>query len=164
MIVEAVAPEVLWAVPTEDRVLALTIDDGPSSHTAEILEVLAEHDAGATFFVIGGRVEFEAHGNVRPPPLTSVSLAIEAADSDSMIMGAEHLPARADVAGELTHASGDAAWAAGMEDEVGTLSVGKRADFVIVDRDPLTAPAEELWGTRVLRTVIDGETVYEAAP
>jgi hypothetical protein len=58
----------------------------------------------------------------------------------------------------------DAAWAAGMEDEVGTLSVGKRADFVIVDRDPLTAPAEELWGTRVLRTVIDGETVYEAAP
>ena len=57
----------------------------------------------------------------------------------------------------------DAAWAAGMEDEVGTLAVGKRADFVIVDRDPFTAPAEELWGTRVLRTVIDGETVYEAA-
>ena len=55
----------------------------------------------------------------------------------------------------------DAAWAAGMEDEVGTLSVGKRADFVIVDRDPFTAPAEELWKTRVLRTVIDGETVYE---
>jgi predicted amidohydrolase YtcJ len=58
----------------------------------------------------------------------------------------------------------DAAWAAGMEDEVGTLAVGKRADFVIVDRDPLTVPAEELWSTRVLRTVIDGETVYEAAP
>ena len=58
----------------------------------------------------------------------------------------------------------DAAWAAGMEDEVGTLSVGRRADFVIVDRDPFTGPAEDLWKTRVLRTVIDGETVYEAAP
>lgn len=58
----------------------------------------------------------------------------------------------------------DAAWAAGMEDEVGTLTPGKRADFVIVDRDPFTAPAEELWKTRVLRTVIDGETVYEAGP
>ena len=56
----------------------------------------------------------------------------------------------------------DAAWAAGMENEVGTLTVGKRADFIVVDRDPLTAPAEELWRTRVLRTVIDGETVYEA--
>ena len=58
----------------------------------------------------------------------------------------------------------DAAWAAGMEDEVGSLAVDKRGDFVIVDRDPLTAPAEELWKTRVLRTVIDGETVYEAVP
>jgi hypothetical protein len=57
----------------------------------------------------------------------------------------------------------DAAWAAGMEDEVGTLTVGKRADFVIVDRDPFTVPVEELFGTRVLRTVIDGETVFEAA-
>jgi hypothetical protein len=57
----------------------------------------------------------------------------------------------------------DAAWAAGMEDEVGTLTVGKRADFVIVDRDPFTVPAEDLFGTRVLRTVIDGETVFEAA-
>ena len=56
----------------------------------------------------------------------------------------------------------DAAWAAGMEDDVGMLSVGKKADFVIVDRDPLTAPAEDLWKTRVLRTVIDGETVYQA--
>jgi len=58
----------------------------------------------------------------------------------------------------------DAARAAGMEDEVGSLAVGKRADFVIVDRDPLTAPVEDLWKTRVLRTVIDGETVYEAEP
>ncbi|CAN5810175.1 amidohydrolase [soil metagenome] len=56
----------------------------------------------------------------------------------------------------------EAAWAAGMEDEVGTLSVGKRADFVIVDRDPLTAPVDDLWQTQVLRTVIDGKTVYEA--
>ena len=58
----------------------------------------------------------------------------------------------------------DAARAAGMEDEVGSLAVGKRADFVIVDRDPLTAPVEDLWKTRVLRTVIDGQTAYEAEP
>ena len=58
----------------------------------------------------------------------------------------------------------DAARAAGMEDEVGSLAVGKRADFILVDRDPLTAPVEDLWKTRVLRTVIDGRTVYEAEP
>jgi peptidoglycan/xylan/chitin deacetylase (PgdA/CDA1 family) len=38
------------------RVVALTIDDAPSRHTQEILEVLAANDAHATFFVIGGQV------------------------------------------------------------------------------------------------------------
>ncbi|MBW3661339.1 MAG: amidohydrolase family protein, partial [Gemmatimonadetes bacterium] len=57
----------------------------------------------------------------------------------------------------------DAAAAAGMADEVGSLSVGKRADFLILDRDPMAAPTEEIWTIRVLRTVIGGETVYEEA-
>ncbi|MGH7559367.1 MAG: amidohydrolase, partial [Gemmatimonadota bacterium] len=56
-----------------------------------------------------------------------------------------------------------AAAAAGMDDEVGTLEVGKRADFLVLDRDIMAVPAEEIWRTQVLRTVIDGETVYEAS-
>jgi len=55
-----------------------------------------------------------------------------------------------------------AAHAASMEDEVGSLSVGKRADFLVLDRDYFEAPAEEIWRIRVLRTVVDGETAYEA--
>jgi predicted amidohydrolase YtcJ len=57
----------------------------------------------------------------------------------------------------------DAARAAGMGDEVGTLAVGRRADFLVLDRDPLAAAPLELRETRVLRTVIGGETVYESA-
>ena len=34
----------------------MTIDDGPSEHTQEILEILKENNATATFFVIGGQV------------------------------------------------------------------------------------------------------------
>ncbi|KFY17773.1 hypothetical protein V492_00394 [Pseudogymnoascus sp. VKM F-4246] len=37
--------------------IALTIDDAPSKHTAEIMEILKENDARATFFVIGSQVE-----------------------------------------------------------------------------------------------------------
>jgi predicted amidohydrolase YtcJ len=54
--------------------------------------------------------------------------------------------------------------AAGMESEVGSLQMGKRADFLVLDRDIMDVDAEEIWRTQVLRTVIDGETVYEAKP
>jgi len=50
------SPQVLFYVGTEEPVVALTIDDGPSSATAEILAVLAENGANATFFVIGDHV------------------------------------------------------------------------------------------------------------
>ncbi|KAI1279184.1 polysaccharide deacetylase [Xylaria sp. FL0933] len=49
-------PDVLWEVPTDKKVVALTIDDAPSAHTEEILEILNSHQATATFFVIGGQV------------------------------------------------------------------------------------------------------------
>lgn len=49
-------PDVLWHVFTSERVIALTIDDGPSAYTEEILEILKANDATATFFVIGSHV------------------------------------------------------------------------------------------------------------
>jgi peptidoglycan/xylan/chitin deacetylase (PgdA/CDA1 family) len=51
------APEVLFFVETDEPLVALTIDDGPHpSVTPEILDVLDEHEARATFFLIGERV------------------------------------------------------------------------------------------------------------
>ncbi len=55
-IAERLAPEVVFTVPVEERVVALTIDDGPSDETPEILRVLGDHGAGATFFVLGSAV------------------------------------------------------------------------------------------------------------
>jgi peptidoglycan/xylan/chitin deacetylase (PgdA/CDA1 family) len=51
-------PEVLFFVQTEQPLVALTIDDSPhATVTPNILDVLAKHQAHATFFVIGDRVE-----------------------------------------------------------------------------------------------------------
>lgn len=49
-------PDVLWHVPMKEKVIALTIDDAPSQFTQEMVDVLRENDAKATFFVIGGQV------------------------------------------------------------------------------------------------------------
>lgn len=49
-------PDVLWHVSTSEKMIALTIDDGPSAYTAEILEILKANDATATFFIIGSHV------------------------------------------------------------------------------------------------------------
>jgi peptidoglycan/xylan/chitin deacetylase (PgdA/CDA1 family) len=47
----------LFAVPTAERLIALTLDDGPDAvHTRDILRVLGENDARATFFLISSRV------------------------------------------------------------------------------------------------------------
>jgi predicted amidohydrolase YtcJ len=47
-------------------------------------------------------------------------------------------------------------------DRGGTIEVGKMADFILVDRNPLTAPLGTLHETKVLRTYIEGELVYSA--
>lgn len=57
----------------------------------------------------------------------------------------------------------DAAWAAFMEGEVGRLAPGLRADFVLLDRDPLAVPARELPRSAVLSTWVDGSRVFDAA-
>ena len=44
----------------------------------------------------------------------------------------------------------------------GRLAPGYVADFVVLDRDLTAIPAAEILKTRVLRTVVNGRTVYEA--
>jgi len=50
------------------------------------------------------------------------------------------------------------------EGEVGTLSVGKRADFIIIDRDPFHTPVEQIHETHVIATYLDGSAVYSDEP
>jgi len=48
-------------------------------------------------------------------------------------------------------------------EKIGSIAPGKQADLVLVDRDVLTVPKEELRDTRVLWTMVDGKIVWSAA-
>ena len=48
-----------------DKFVALTFDDGPSTLTPRILDILEKYDATATFFVIGGQVDATTEPTIR---------------------------------------------------------------------------------------------------
>ncbi|WP_067542268.1 polysaccharide deacetylase family protein [Nocardia crassostreae] len=51
-----VAGRIVPRVDTEEKVVALTFDDGPTAHTPQILRALAEAGVPATFYLIGSEL------------------------------------------------------------------------------------------------------------
>ena len=47
-----------------------------------------------------------------------------------------------------------------LEDQVGSLEAGKLADFVVLDRDLLTCPEDDIRDTKVLTTYLNGKPNY----
>lgn len=55
----------------------------------------------------------------------------------------------------------DAAYAGHQEDELGSLEPGKKADFIILDRDIFTVSPTELWQTQVHETWVNGVKITD---
>ncbi|MGA7307049.1 MAG: amidohydrolase family protein, partial [Rhodothermales bacterium] len=49
------------------------------------------------------------------------------------------------------------------EDKLGSLTQGKWADIVVLSKDLMTIPEEEIPSTEVVYTIVGGKVVYEAA-
>ena len=58
VIIRSLFPGLIWRIPNEENRVFLTFDDGPDPEvTPWVLDMLAEHQAKATFFCLGRNVE-----------------------------------------------------------------------------------------------------------
>ncbi|MFH8384773.1 amidohydrolase [Kitasatospora sp. NPDC018058] len=96
-----------------------------------------------------------------PDPLAGLHVAVNRMEPEA-VDGRVFLPEqRLDLASALAAYTAGAAHVNG-HDDAGTLAVGQLADLVVLDRDILTGPPEEIARARVLRTYVGGELVHAA--
>ncbi|HCV27013.1 MAG TPA: hypothetical protein DGB32_01685 [Dehalococcoidia bacterium] len=94
-------------------------------------------------------------------PLIGIQTAVTRASSGGQQIG----PEQAISVGEALRLYGPgAAWLDHQEAEAGSLESGKRADLVVIERDPHKIDPKEIGAISVLATVIGGELVYGSLP
>jgi predicted amidohydrolase YtcJ len=94
-------------------------------------------------------------------PLEAIQTGVtrqDIADPDGAVLTPQH---RLDVMDMLRAYTVNGAYAAFDETESGTLTVGKRADVVVLDKDITKVPPTEIATSKVLLTLIDGAPAHE---
>jgi predicted amidohydrolase YtcJ len=97
-------------------------------------------------------------------PMTILYAAVTRQTLDGKPEGGWFPEQRLDLETSLRSYTINNAWAEGEEKSKGSISAGKLADFVIIDRDLFTIPATQLKEAKVLLTVVGGKTVFATSP
>ena len=97
----------------------------------------------------------------RPEPLPGFYAAISRQDAKAWPDGGWYPAQRLSREQALYGFTKGAAYAAFQEDQLGSIEVGKKADFVILSKDIMTVPVDQILSTEVLATYINGNAVFE---
>ncbi|WP_434721579.1 amidohydrolase [Mesorhizobium sp. RIZ17] len=99
-----------------------------------------------------------------PDPWDGIEGLVTRRNPSGEFPGAALWPEQAiDVATALEIFTINSARAIGLADTVGSIEIGKSADLIVLDRNVLETPAEDLADTKVLTTWFEGRVVYERA-
>lgn len=125
---------------------------------------LAGAYAWRTIAASGGRLAFGSDAPVESPdPFAGWATAFTREDAQGQPFGGWLPQERVTREEALAGFSADAAYAGFADGRFGRLVVGERADFVMLDRDPMLASAGDLRSSRVLETWVGGERVHVAS-
>ncbi|MPY62612.1 amidohydrolase [Streptomyces spongiae] len=99
-----------------------------------------------------------------PDPLQAIHVAVNRVSPDAPEGTPEFLPGqRLDLGAAIAAYTAGSAYVNHLDALTGSISVGKAADLVVLDRDPFTGPPEEIAATRVLETFVEGVRVHAAS-
>ncbi|MEZ2332046.1 amidohydrolase [Mesorhizobium sp. RCC_202] len=97
-----------------------------------------------------------------PDPWDGIEGLVTRRNPSGEFPGAALWPEQAiDVATALEIFTINSARAIGLGDTVGSIEIGKSADLIVLDRNVLETPSEDLADTKVLTTYFEGRVVYE---
>jgi hypothetical protein len=94
------------------------------------------------------------HGN----PLIGIYSMVSRKTEGGDIIGLDQAVSVVDAIRAYTY---NGAYAAFDDDKLGSLESGKLADIIVLSKDILTIPFEEILETEVLQTIINGKIVYQ---
>lgn len=144
----------LWAYP-DPAAIELDVPAIGEERTYQMYPIGSMHRTSGR--IVGGSDYWVTDMN----PLLAIEVAITRQDpytNDGPVLNADE---RVDLATMIDAYTINGAYTMSLEDKQGSIEVGKRADFVILDRNLFAIPSSEISDVRVTMTVFDGRTVYQ---
>lgn len=143
----------LWAYP-DPAALDLDIPMLGEARTWQMYPIRSVHDAGGR--IVGGSDYWVTDLN----PLWAIETAITRQDpltDDGLILNADEA---VDLETMIAAYTINGAYQMRLENEQGSIEVGKRADLIVLDRNLFESPVSEISDAKVTMTIFDGRTVY----
>lgn len=144
----------LWAYP-DPAALDLDIPMLGEERTWQMYPIASVQKAGGR--IVGGSDYWVTDLD----PLLAIETAITRQDpwtNEGPVLNEDE---RVDLATMIEAYTINGAYQMGLEDEQGSIEVGKRADLVVLDRNLFELAPAEINEARVMMTIFDGRTVYE---
>jgi predicted amidohydrolase YtcJ len=118
--------------------------------------------AWRTFLQQGSRIACGSDFPVEAPnPFFGIHAAVTRQDANNLPAGGWYPDQALTLTEALRCFTLDAAFAGHQEKSIGSLEVGKQADFIVIDQDMFTMPAQDIHKIGVLQTWVAGREVYQ---
>jgi len=143
----------VWAFP-EPYITEINLPEVGPERVNRMYPIGSIHNSGG--MIVGGSDWAVSTMN----PLVAIETAVRREDPDNLIQGVLNENERMDLDEMLRAYTINAAYLMHQETTTGSIQVGKAADLIVLEQNLFEIPIDAIGDVRVLRTMIDGVTVY----